>query len=266
MRSHWLETLCDGRFKMAKISDFNDPFDGRGRCVGKLSKEAIRNIVKEANTVGNQILETLDKVNTANSLTDQILDAMIETYSIGLCQHVLDRSMMNLITYVLCFSACKDDDPNQKLMWAHYAGGHRGVRIGVRFDDTNFPSYLDSVKYCHERPIFDLSKVHSLNDPEILHFWISNLTTKSTEWAYEQEVRLIVDDKHLEKGLDDKGDEAYYWKFSPQGIVSVDVGCQIPQEEINKIIELRNSKYPHVAIRQVELNDSDYGISYKRLI
>ena len=99
-----------------------------------------------------------------------------------------------------------------------------------------------------------------------MHFWISNLTTKSTEWAYEQEVRLIVDDKHLEKGLDDKGDEAYYWKFSPQDIVSVDVGCQIPQEEINKIIELRNSKYPHVAIQQVELNDSDYGISYKRLI
>lgn len=266
MRSHWIETLSDKRFKMAKISDFNDPFDGRGRCVGQFSKDAVKNIARESNIVSKQFLDLVDKSNIPD-LTDQILDILVNTYSTGFYRHVQDRSIVNLITYVLCFSACKDVDPNQKLMWAHYAGGHSGVRIGVRFDDPNFPSYLDSVKYCHERPILDLSKVRSLNnDSEMLRFWISNLTTKSTEWAYEQEVRLIVDDKHLEKGVDDKGDEAYYWQFSPQNIASVDVGCQMPQAEIKKIIELRNSKYPHVSIRQVVLNDSDYGISYKSLI
>ena len=266
MRSHWLETLNDMHFKMAKISEFNDPFDGRGRCIGMLSKETVRNILKEADASDSPIVEIAHKLNVAN-LPDQILDALAQRYTSGFYQQVQDRSMMNLITYILCFSACNDNDPHQKLMWAHYAYGYRGVRIGVRFDDPNFPLYLDSVKYCHERPVFDLSKVRSLNkDPEILRFWISNLTTKSTEWAYEQEVRLIGDDQHLEKGLDDKGKEAYYWRFVPQDIVSIDVGCQVPQAEINKIIESRNSKYPHMAIRQVVLNDSYYGISYKSLI
>ena len=266
MRSHWLETLKDGHFKMAKISDFNDPFDGRGRCVGRLSKEAVRNIAKESNAASWPMIEFADNIRAAD-LTNKILDSIVETYTAGFYRDVQERHMVNRITYVLCFSACNDNDPHQKLMWAHYADGYRGVRIGVRFDDPNFPFYLDSVKYCFERPVFDMSKVRSINnDPEMLRFWISNLTTKSTEWAYEQEVRLVADDLQLEKGVDDNGKEAYFWQFAPQDIVSVDVGCQMPLDEVKKIVELRNSKYPQMMIRKVVLNVADYGISYKKLI
>ena len=264
MRSHWFETLRDGCFKMANVRDFNDPFDGRGHCVGRLSREVIRNITIEEEKVWGALLDSCDK--NIPGFSDKLLDKIAKVYSTGFYRSVQDRSMVDVIMYVLCFSACRDNDPAQRLMWAHYANGYRGVRIGVRFDDPNFPLYLDSVKYCHERPVLDLSKVRSLcNDPEFFNFWRSNLTTKSTEWAYEQEVRLIADDLHLERGKDDGGKDAYFWRFAAQDIVSVDVGCLVPSAEIDKLVELRNSHYPCMTIRQVAINDADYGISYKQL-
>lgn len=263
MKSHWLETLRDGCFKMSKISNFNDPFDGRGRCVGRLRKDVVKRFIQETNSEVNGVLKLTELMSGAKS-SNEILERIAEQYTAGFYKSVQDRSMFNIITYVLCFSSCHNNDPAQRLMWAHYANGYRGVRIGVKLDDPNFPLYLDSVKYCSERPVLNLSKVEALeNDKEVLNFWISNLTTKSTEWAYEQEVRLIADDKHLEKWADGRGDDTYFWRFMPTDIVSIDLGFEFPQSEIDNVIELQKEKYPQMKVSQVVLDNDAYGIEYR---
>ena len=47
MKSHGLETLRDGRFKMASVLGLNDPFEGLGCCVGVLPEETVKNHFKE---------------------------------------------------------------------------------------------------------------------------------------------------------------------------------------------------------------------------
>ena len=247
---------------MAKMREFNDPFDGRGYCVGHITREFVRKHFKDGVSLQGKIFEGYtDKV----CLSDTELDMWAEKLTKELYDKVQSLNFVDSM-YVLCFSACKDNDPSQKLMWAHYANGYRGVRIGVRFDNPEFPLYLDSVKYCFERPVFDLSKVHSFyNDEEMMRFWLSNLTTKSTEWAQEQEFRIISGRSYLELGSDDEGNEALFWRYNPQDIVSIDFGCQVSSSDIAQLIELRNAQYPHMTIRQVVLNDSDYGISYRSI-
>ena len=171
-----------------------------------------------------------------------------------------------MFMHVLCFSMCENGDPAQKLMWSHYANGYRGMRIGLRLADTSFPLYLDSVKYCWERPILDLTKVKAFeNDKEINRFWVQNLTTKSLEWSYERECRIVADDVHLEKDKDDKGDMAYFWRFDPSVVVSVDVGFQMPETEVKSIVELAKEKYPTAVVRKTVLSDADYGVSYQEI-
>lgn len=83
---------------------------------------------------------------------------------------------------VTCFS----EIPDNLLMWAHYAAAHSGAVIGFRTDHAAFTSLgsLLPVKYRLRRPALRLATPSqaSLN---LL------LTTKSKEWAYEREWRVI---------------------------------------------------------------------------
>ena len=83
---------------------------------------------------------------------------------------------------------------NSSLMWAHYANSHSGICVGfdrlhsffVR-DNQITKSFmpLTAVKYSENRAqVTDTS--HNINA------MIENLTTKSIDWAYEEEERLII--------------------------------------------------------------------------
>lgn len=264
LKSHGLETLRDGRFKMASVLDLNDPFEGAGRCVGVLSEETVKNLFKEK-LLQNGI-EGIQGLDAAwNLLGKEETHSLSMAYSDEIRAGVFRRTLVSFM-YVLCFSMCDNGDPAQKLMWSHYANGYRGVRIGLRLEDPNFPLYLDSMKYCWERPALDLSKVKAFDkDEEIIRFWIQNLTTKSIEWSYERECRIIAEDRHLEKGQDDKGNVTYFWRFDPSVVVSVDVGFQMPETDVKKIIDVAKVNYPTAMVRKVVLGKDDYGISYQEV-
>lgn len=264
MKSYGFDTLRDGRFKLASVLDLNDPFEGLGRCVGLLTEMAAKEYFREANRQNIPFSESGFEV-IWNRLSDVERHSLREMYSDRIRSRVLDRTLVSFM-YVLCLSTCEDGDPAQKLMWSHYADGYKGVRIGFRMEDPQFPLYFDSLKYCWERPILDLSKITKLeNDEETNRFWIQNLTTKSNEWAYERECRIIADDLHLEKGLDDKGHDAYFWRFDPASVVSVDVGFRMLEAEVQAIKEIVRSKYPVVSLRKVLPSDTNYGIVYQKL-
>lgn len=267
MKSHGFETLDSGRFKMASVLDLNDPFEGLGCCVGVLPEQTVKDYLRQDCFAGGikhpsdvQAFETF-----WNGLGEEPKQTYTKLASSKIRTAVADRTLVKYM-YVLCFSMCEHGDPAEKLMWSHYADGYKGVRIGIRMDDPHFPLYFDSVKYCCERPQLDLAKVTALErDKEITRFWIQNLTTKSNEWAYERECRIIADDLHLEKGKDDKGNDAYFWRFKPSDIVNVDLGLNTTKEREKKILDVVKAKYPTASIRKVVLSDANYGISYQEV-
>lgn len=91
-------------------------------------------------------------------------------------------------TAITCFT--EDDD--SQLMWTHYAYDHRG--ISVAYDLIKIYSEL---KICPVPVIYSKDRVCltsiDLNDVETssLSFLAGSLTSKSPEWSYETEWRLI---------------------------------------------------------------------------
>ena len=78
-------------------------------------------------------------------------------------------------------------DPENELMWSHYAEGHRGVAIGVEVDGTDYevkPIIYDGLHVLNR---------NTLNQNSALDV----LSHKINVWEYEQEERVFVKKNHF---------------------------------------------------------------------
>ena len=96
-------------------------------------------------------------------------------------------------------SFCQDTDSKKAientLMWSHYADSHRGFCIGYTFDCSDFrrdkkeqyfAARLFPVKYV-EKNQWDID----MTDPNSILTSTKGYLTKSNDWSYENEVRMI---------------------------------------------------------------------------
>ena len=121
-----------------------------------------------------------------------------------------------------CFS-CKVDS---MLMWSHYAKSHQGIAIG--FNLKNYSKKLHKVKYVEQRIKIPLSSTCN-DEEEKKAIMLSVMTSKSTDWRYEEEWRLI---DHLPP----EQDGLYLFKFDPRIILSIYWGTNITEDDKNEIM------------------------------
>ena len=120
--------------------------------------------------------------------------------------------------------SCFSQDNMNRLLWAHYAHGDRGVCIGIEteFDNRCFPQ-LEMVNY-----------VDTLPNIKLLSHMRANLirlyTTKSKEWSYEREVRAF---QHA------CGNHS----MDPRCLVSIFFGERMSPDGIKEIIDIVLDKY-----------------------
>jgi hypothetical protein len=137
------------------------------------------------------------------------------------------------------------------LMWAHYADRHAGVVLGLRADLTkdSMLRLTKPVRYSDQRPhaIDTVDEfIASLDLPsneaarkigdKLFH-------TKSAEWAYEEEVRLL-----MPAGVEN-GAAAGYFPFGSNELVELYLGFRMPDDKKAQIIQLakalnQTSEYP----------------------
>ena len=106
---------------------------------------------------------------------------------------------------------CLSEDPCQALMWAHYADCHTGAAVGFEAGHPFFAAtaandrshqslqFLKPVKYSKKRSVLSLEFFRKYKSVEIARSgWIELLKlqhplflTKSPEWKYEKEWRLV---------------------------------------------------------------------------
>lgn len=127
--------------------------------------------------------------------------------------------------HVCCFSA----NSSSLLMWSHYADHHRGVIL--EFESDGPPSLLRGVRqvryvddFPHEDDLEE-SAASNLGRPrkperaqEILD---QMLFTKSTEWSYEAEWRVL---------LSASEELVSYRAFPDKSLVSIHVGCRCDRD------------------------------------
>lgn len=143
--------------------------------------------------------------------------------------------------------ACFTTNPYSMLMWSHYANSHKGFCI-----EYDFPSYgcekekdlavnLFPVIYSDERVsvleycLLDM-KSPTVTDEVLWPIYKYGLLTKSLDWMYQNEWRLIsCDDLLSNAGKDD-----YNCTFTP--ISKVYFGAKMPNERRKQLAEICKEK------------------------
>ncbi len=128
---------------------------------------------------------------------------------------------------------CLTPFPDSTLMWSHYGANHRGICL--EFDKNNdLIGRARPVKY---RTTYPEWTPHEMNNPLALVF------TKSMDWSYEREFRIIA--SSLAGPLKLYGD----FVLLPAGaLTSIIVGCESP--DYDHIVSIVKDHAPSISVKR----------------
>jgi hypothetical protein len=162
---------------------------------------------------------------------------------------------------ILSLSARKDN----LLMWAHYASSHTGFVI--EFDEHNefFGGFADPgehvgelkpVRYLKTRPTYTVPPPHSTYDTYYV---------KSTQWAHEQEWRLITVPERATLTVRKGQELLHLFAFPMNAITAVLFGCRMqPEHEGRIMLALQKARASHVAVYKAEIDTAVYRLNFTR--
>jgi tetratricopeptide (TPR) repeat protein len=157
-------------------------------------------------------------------------------------------------------------DAQNLLMWSHYADHHRGFLLEF---DARHPFFdqrrsrddalhhLRPVRYARERPRTVIDHFHH---PAVL-------LTKSLEWKYEREWRMLVDLGRFGcEVVGAQGEEIHLAPLPPRSITGIVFGARMPEEMRAEIAAFvaGDARYAHVAVCGAELNGQDFKLDFHR--
>lgn len=193
-----MSLLERGELYFSEPNKFNDPLDSQLEHSRKnLTEEDIKDICIRINVPTKETNKILYYLKTNPKEAEKKIKKLTEPKQ---------------SSYLRIFSASKVDD--NTLMWAHYAGEHTGICIGIK---TYFLGNAFNIKikkgYVHNCLPFDnqdlltfLPVTYTNTPPEKYDIkkqnanaLIQSVTYKTEDWQYEQELRIILWDSILIK-------------------------------------------------------------------
>ncbi|EJG1695046.1 DUF2971 domain-containing protein [Vibrio parahaemolyticus] len=142
---------------------------------------------------------------------------------------------------ILSLSACHDDI----LMWSHYADYHQGAVIGLEVrKDLEF--FLMPIKIDY-RDTYEV--LNYLKDPQ--KATIDTLKVKSSEWRYENEIRIYKDGSGLRA-------------VNPKAIKEIRFGVKTSEESIEKIKEICAKKgFEHISFYRAKKAHGQFAVEFE---
>ena len=134
--------------------------------------------------------------------------------------------------------SCLSESDDSLLMWAHYANNHRGMC--VEYDLLEISSQLKftpvPVVYTEERVCFNSLNTTTV-ERDTTKMFLESLTTKSPEWSYEKEWRIIREDSACGELWDANKQGALLSMIRPS---SITLGCMAKPEFEKEIFTFCN--------------------------
>lgn len=237
---HAKKMLEDKTIQMSRLSSFNDPFEGRA-CLTYDPADETRYICSRENVLLN--------------FHDQE-----------------------------AFAFCLTRSPLNPVMWSHYADQHKGVVMGIEVnipfftsaDECVLPVQHGSIIYTKTKPFHDYpmpgTEVADLAcpqryEPENLERLQRLFLYKSSDWAYEEEVRVIKHKKRLllnvlphSSGPDTETD-AYdplkvVVRIPDLSICEIYLGCRTEDSVAGELEELA----PAVPLKRCRISSRDWSL------
>jgi len=219
-----LENLQQRQIWFSKPEKLNDPFDCnipfllKKRVTENEWEKGYKGLIRRMqNELPPDKLTTALKTAEERYLTNRKINQRFKDEMIGVNNNNIgNKQQQEFKNYgVACFS----EDFDNILMWSHYADGHKGLCLEfdtnyIPFDDV---SKVHHVKYRNAYPV--ISPVAFLTEP------IESLTpliTKSEEWCYENEWRIILQQPERTEFI-----------YDPKALTAIYFGCSMLKEDIH---------------------------------
>lgn len=245
MNEFTMKILTDGDLYFPSISQLNDPFEGSIPYIFDQSELTAENIFL--------FMHGLAQKGHPDWTEEQILQYVYEEQMKGRLfndkhieqQNKETREDVERLFGILSLTTRK----NNFIMWSHYAASHTGICIGF---DMN--KVFDAVKGTLGKVTYQTTlPVKHLNDAaeQFIH---NLLFTKSNDWEYEDEYRLI-------KTTASKASI----RIPLDAILEITFGCKIEQVKKNEIIEVIKDKIPGCKIYEASLSKTKFELDIKQI-
>lgn len=155
--------------------------------------------------------------------------------------------------------ACLSESERSLLMWAHYANNHHGICVEYNLLQINKELLFTAVPviYSDNRVCLRSINVNSV-ETDSLRIFTESITSKSTEWHYEKEWRIIRDNKSCGDKWDDIKQGALLDMVPP---ISITLGCQ--SEGLFEKEVMMYCQKNKINLYKMEKNESSYQLNRK---
>jgi hypothetical protein len=274
---------------------FNDPFDTSPFIVSAASEEEIVELLKELIKSGPFMEPFLTQVATdtyrnlsgtlraglgsPEELKSWFLDQMekkglsfehllrqldVGELKIRVINALIDKFRREIGVFTL--SAI----PDSLLMWAHYADAHQGAVIVLDEQHAFFKTHAPmnalenlEVAYTTQRPRITIS-LDETDEERKLEILKAVFLSKSSEWSYEREYRLIkpFDASTATSRRDKNGYDIHLVDLPADCVTGVIFGCRMKEEDKEAIKnELKSRGLHHVSLKQVHVDAKRFQIN-----
>lgn len=242
------KTILESKLSLTTPDRFNDPFDSDPCYVNDVSIEELMRRATIQDTQGNVVkwTETTQIHGPKGTLSKPEMEHLV--------RQVVEAETKRVNRRRFIASFCRRI--SSQLLWAHYAASYRGIAYHfVARGPTMSPiSDVRPVRYERQRPIILLSEILDRFDPppqaeitqQHLSFYRRAYLTKSIEWSYEEEERLINDQAEV--------------VFDPRELASVIVGPRCSPEDVARLEEIVSRRSRALPIYRAKVAESDYAI------
>lgn len=248
------DILVKNQLRFTQPCFFNDLFDVNPSIEKLNLKSILRNLVgQEKEKLVNSFFDMLIKYNYRDKSFNT--ESNKKAFLLGINQlsneevisAISDVVYEEINTSIGILSLTEEFD--NILMWAHYTDYHKGFVIEFN-SEIEYLGQPHKVIYNpdNKRPSLELNIIN----PEI------TFLTKSKEWEYENEYRII---RKLENADEIKGDN-YLFKFPKNLINSIYCGCNMKISDKGKIIKIikEDEELKHIKVYDMKISDKYYKL------
>lgn len=247
-KNDFLDSLRENKLWVSSPGIFNDPFD----CMININ---LKKVVSEEVTIfleqvfGSERAKNL--LRNSKNMQKEALDNL-EPELFKLFRSKTEKANKGL--FVSCFSELSN--LNSILMWSHYANKHEGFCIEYDYREINKLRIKDNtiipVLYSNK---IDIRPPKNETKEELLRYQLSIAFTKSKEWEYEKEWRL------LEINEEQKDKNGFLISFvKPKRIY---LGCRVSDKLREDVLKYCRSN--KVELYKMELESGTFIIKEKKL-
>jgi len=278
--------LSSGDLQWSAPSLFNDPFDYQSKYRFPFTEEEAEQKlieVQERVVFGGEEPVIVEQTGLLEALLEmrrmrlgakerEVVHQQIRRFSQDLAGQLdgyMDRINDFIVQHlghsrVLCVSETNDN----VVMWSHYAEQHKGAVIKLNCVDAvddnliiarpvvyskDFPEYLSADDW--------VEGLAGLKDNDVSKLAYDVAHIKHSDWAYEQEWRVHIPLLPYEP----EGDGTSLYNKDSSVFGALYLGCQIPEEEQEHLIEIAERNYPHMEIHRAVQSRSSFSLEFERI-